>query len=375
MKNINPYTMDSFTERPLELYRALEVHLFEMIAKRLSSGRMDYTAVDIKEWEIEKLRQLNIIDRDTVRALSRMTGIAAVEIERAIIEAGEATIAGIDKELKQARVISASASPPTDLDRKMKIYTSRVYQGLDNFVNQRLITTTYGTGTVARTYQKIVNETTAQVIAGQTDLQKAIADTTSKWAQAGMDSGFRDKSGRIWSVDRYAEALLRNSVNDTYNDLRTSRMEEFDQEFVRVSALPDAREACSYIQGQVVSMKRVSSDSRYPSIYDYGYGKPDGVRGINCRHILYPFIPGVNINNEDPPSPAEAQTRAKEVQKQRLYEREIRKRKRALKAAEAVGDPEVIDRYKRQITGFQAKLREHIKEHDLPRMRHREQVI
>ena len=122
-------------------------------------------------------------------------------------------------------------------------------------------------------------------------------------------------------------------------------------------------------------MKRITSDSRYPSIYDYGYGEPDGIRGINCRHILYPFTPGVSINNEDPPDPAEARARAKEVQKQRLYEREIRKRKRALKAAESVGDPEVIDRYKRQITGFQAKLREHIKEHELPRMRHREQLL
>src|SRR5699024_2677738 len=109
------------------------------------------------------------------------------------------------------------------------------------------------------------------------------------------------------------------------------------------------------------SMKRTSSDSRYPSIYEFGYGKPDGIRGMNCRHDLSVFVPDVSELNVDPPAPADAREREEHTQKQRYYERSIRKKKRALAAAEATGNEQTVDKYKKQISAYQAKLREHIK--------------
>ena len=72
---------------------------------------------------------------------------------------------------------------------------------------------------------------------------------------------------------------------------------------------------------------------------------PGGIRGVRCRHILYPFIKGLNTNNQKQYNSDEAFERGKVVQKQRRLEREVRKTKRSLILAEEIGDEETIQRY------------------------------
>jgi Phage minor capsid protein 2. len=123
-------------------------------------------------------------------------------------------------------------------------------------VNQTLITTNYGEGTVARMYRKIVEETTGRVLAGTITINEAIAETVIRWAEKGIETGFVDRGGHIWSLERYAETVIRNTVNRTYNELRMSRMQDYGVDLVLVSSLPDPREACSHIQGKVATIKR-----------------------------------------------------------------------------------------------------------------------
>ena len=45
-------------------------------------------------------------------------------------------------------------------------------------------------------------------------------------AEKGLDSGFRDKAGRYWSTQRYADTVLKSTVNRTYNEVE--RMSDYD---------------------------------------------------------------------------------------------------------------------------------------------------
>lgn len=90
--------------------------------------------------------------------------------------------------------------------------------------------------------------------------------------------------------------------------------------------------------------------------------------------MFFPFIEGVNINNQPQVDVDEAEKRHKEIQKQRYYERKIRKAKKSLKLAKEIGDEETIKRYSNLVRNRQAKLRQYIADHDLPRMRDREQI-
>lgn len=367
---ITPHQLNIYTEPLIGIYRHLEQDIFEKMTRRLITSK-DYGADHVLQWQVERMQELRILNDETIRELSRTTGVAEKEITKVIHDVGIKTIDTVDLEVRSAKQLLPM---PTDLDSVLESYANQTFREFDNYVNQTLITTNHGRGTVAQTYQNIVEETTSKVLAGQITINKAVAETVTKWRKKGIESGFVDKGGHPWSMESYARTVLRSTANNTYNELRTSRMDDYGAEFVLVNSLPDAREMCSYIQGGVASMKRVSSDSRYPSIYDFGYGDPDGIRGINCRHILMVYFPDINFNNEVQYDQEEAAARGEITQGQRRLEREIRQSKQNLKLAEITGEQEVIDKYKKQIRHRQAKVREYVKQHDLPRFYEREQI-
>ena len=132
-----------------------------------------------------------------------------------------------------------------------------------------------------------------------------------------------------------------------------------------MSSHPNSRPACAPIQGHVVNLVPSGDpnyDPKYDSIYNHGYGEPSGTLGINCRHVLYPYVPGLSTNHQPQYDPDEAIKKGKLVQAQRARERAIRDAKKRLKAAEELGDTEMVSRTKTLIRARQAKLRDYIKD-------------
>lgn len=367
-----PSQLGEYAEPVVHIYQALEEELFLLMAKRLSSGIPDDAGMDyVLQWQADKMRQLGMLNRDTIRELSKATGLAETAISEALEEVGYKTIDSVDYELSHAyEPLPVGA----DVNQIIEGYTSQTFRELDNYVNQTLITTAVGSGSAARAYQRIVEETTGRVLAGNITIRKALAETVTRWSERGLESGFVDRGGRRWTLEAYARSVIRSTVNRTYNEVRMSRMEEYDVHLVLMTSLPESRPACAPIQGKVVSIERNPRDPKYPSIYDHGYGQPWGVRGVNCRHMFIPYIEGINENNQIQYDLDEVEDRYKQTQKQRYYERQIRKAKKSLVLAKEVGDEETIKRYNQLVRRRQAKLREFIAEHDLPRMRDREQI-
>src|SRR5690625_4842161 len=129
-------------------------------------------------------------------------------------------------------------------------------------------------------YRKIIEQTTAKVLAGTKTVNQAVTETIVEWSNSGLRTGFVDRGGHTWNLERYAESSIRTTVNDVYNDLRMERMDEYGLDLVLVSSLPDPRDACSHIQGKVATLKRPEdNDTGYPSVYEFGYGEPWGLRG------------------------------------------------------------------------------------------------
>jgi hypothetical protein len=71
-------------------------------------------------------------------------------------------------------------------------------------------------------------------------------------------------------------------------------------------------------------------------------GYPDdilGLGGVNCRHRMFPFIPGYSTPVMEQYDEAESERVYKATQKQRAKERQIRALKRELAVAKATGQP------------------------------------
>ena len=131
-----------------------------------------------------------------------------------------------------------------------------------------------------------------------------------------------------------------------------------------------AREACAPLQHQIVTTGSAREEEGYTilSLNDHGYGTPGGCLGINCGHILTPFIPGINelpelgedVKNV---TPEQAIENANAEAKQRALERSIRNNKEKLHVAEKLGDKELIDKYKSKARIQQGAMRDYLRQH------------
>src|SRR5690625_4035116 len=96
---ITPEQLSLFTEPVTDIYRILEDEVFRMIAKRLKTSK-DITKDTVFEWQVDKMNQLRMVNNDTIKALSRTTGVAEKEIRKAIKGTGIVTIDSVDHEIK-----------------------------------------------------------------------------------------------------------------------------------------------------------------------------------------------------------------------------------------------------------------------------------
>lgn len=367
---ITPYQLDDVTHKVLPLYEKLENELFMQMASRLKTNPK-YAESEVFKWHLEKLNELHLVNKDTLTTLSEITNTSVDEIIKGMREVGFASAKDIDLMMRDIKPIQP---PMQHIDRHIKGFVNNALNDMDNYINQTLISTSYGNGTVALTYQTIIQESTSKVLAGLSTINDAVAETIVEKARKGLPSGFVDKAGRRWGVQEYVTMTIRSTTNNVYNNIRTERMDDYGIEFVSVSQHPAPRPACRPIQGGVASMREVSSDDRYPSIYEFGYGEAGGIRSANCKHLLFPFIPDINIQPSKLYDEAEAAETYELSQKQRYNERQIRKYKRDLKIAEELGNDKLIQRNKRNVSNWQERNREFVAKHNLPRQYARERV-
>lgn len=393
MPKITPSSFDKHIDPIIKQFIQLETELFVLIAERLKTNGT-YAKDEVLQWQTERLNELGLINNETIRLLSKMTGKTQKEIEKALDEVSLLTLQTVDEqveenyeEAKRVGLLEAFAVlaamevfeplPIPKYVEPIKITNrQRLYREINAFIQESLITTNLGTGTVARTYRNIINQTTSRVLAGEMTINQAIIETVVKWSRQGMATGFVDRGGNVWGLERYAETLIRATVKDVYNEITLNRMSEYGTDLALMSSLGDPREACSHIQGKVVYTKESELNTTpYPSIYDYGYGRPEGTLGINCRHRLFPWFDGISENNQ-PQYTEEEMTKGRiERQKQRYHERQIRQAKQELEIAKTVGDEHAIRMKQRLLRNRQARMREFIKETGRKRFYDRERVV
>lgn len=353
---ITPFQMNLLMDPVADIYQSLEMEILKQITRRLKvTGE-----ATISEYQMRKLNQLHLLNRDVERYLSMASGVATEEIRSVIQNAGYEVVDDTDEYMKMA---GKKILPRPTLEPLMESYVNQTFRELNNFVNQTLITTNFGEGVVTDMYRNIIEESTAKVSSGIMTLEQAVEDTVKQWAAKGVPSTFIDKGGHTWSQERYVRTVLRSTNSRIYNELRTSRMAEYDVHTCLVGSKPKARPACALCQGKVVDMRPVGqNESGYPSVYEFGYGRPEGTRGINCTHPYYPFVPGVSKNNQTQYNPKEAINNERIEQGRKEIARRIVKTKKMLMVTEELGS-EGQDYYKKLLDRQQKQMRDYISKH------------
>lgn len=352
---ITPTQLDLWSANMAELYNALEGEIIRILIKRLNSGH-----TDILEWQAQKLYELRLFNNDVVRRLSEVTKVAESEIKRMFEETGVAIVKDIDNAMPYP-----TQPMPSNLDEIMRAYHEQVWEEIDNYVNQTLITTAYGVGTAQKAYTDVLNRTQAMFNTGLYTFEQSLERAITELAQKGINSGMVDRGGHIWSLEGYVRTVLKSTLGNTYDQLRKDRMADYGVYTVVVTSHVGARDKCSKIQGNVVDLRPMDElppNWPYKSIYDpywnADYETPGGHRGVNCRHLHVPFIPGVNTNNQPKFDDDLNAKVAKARDTQRRIEREIVKYKKNAMVAEHMGNQDKAAYWRQMIRKRQKAMRD-----------------
>ena len=227
-------------------------------------------------------------------------------------------------------------------------------------------------------YRRIVAKSLPPVLLGtqySIDRQK---QTVAEWLSEGIP-GFVDKSGRKWSTGAYVEMATRTGLSRAYTEATIYRQQQVGLELVTIVVGASACRSCAQWIGKVLSLSGQTGNVELPHATT---GVPTTVyvsttlaaartgshlNGPNCRCIVVSYLPGLAI-----PVGATAYDPVKEAarDRQRLLERTLRKDKTRLALSPSEDEQA---RLRGRIRATQGTLREHIKEHDLPRKAYREQ--
>lgn len=345
-----------------DIYHQLALDLFDNVVERVTERGTVYLDKQPYIWQLEKMQQMHMLNEENLKLISKYSGVAEEQLRYIVENEGLKLYTGTKQQLLED-LGRGSAGNSNHIQEILADYANQAVGDIHNLINTTLPMSVIGA------YKGIVEQSVARVVTGLSTADKAISDTVMKWQEKGFQ-GFKDRAGRNWKIDNYARTVIKTTTYRTYREMRTRPAEELGIDTFYFSKKASARKSCAPLQHHIVTTghARTEHGEHILALSDYGYGRPEGCLGINCGHMLTPFIPGANYKPDlgedvDSVSPEQAIENANAEAKQRALERSIRQSKEFLHVAEKLGDSELVDKYKSKVRIQQGAMRDYLKQH------------
>lgn len=354
---------DELEEQVERIYINMENELLLNIAKKLIAGkpmevdRWDeetgqpiYGSGGVNEWQLERLRELNGLNEENAKTISKYSKKTLKEI-KAVFNRAEEIGSNMDKTIIEKGIkagILSEINPDIEKEQVSAILNSAIREILTTFNSQNNSLL----ASAGNEYIEVINKVSSQVLAGTKTTAKAMQEAVSQLAEKGL-TGFTAKNGAKWTPEAYTKMILRSNTQNTINRIQEERLTLAGNDYIEISKHSGARPKCAKDQGKIFSLSGNTepiTDGRGKKIRVYSwrsssYGDPDGILGINCGHSRHAFVPGISLHRDNPISKAENDKDYQEKQKQRLYERTIRNKKREIAMLKQTGaEPSYIKR-------------------------------
>lgn len=390
-------TREQYDELSAPLVRVLldmEDDILREIAAQLSR---DGDISDTSKWRIRQLARAGRFDK---RAAAIIAGYSEVEDGQAmdaVLAAAETEIGYLDNAVQAANAAGLSEYFSDIPAEESALGAAKAFQkqaasdlNLVNTVMQYKAGSAY-VNAVNAIYRDtaegrqgaldIMGKGAAKAVSGQMSLQEATRKTIRELAQKGIPA-FVDKRGREWSPEAYVMMDMRSTLGNTARAAQNARCDEYNIQLIEVSSHMGARPLCAPYQGRIFSRdgsKGVTTDGAGGKIYytplsETSYGQPAGLFGINCGHVQYPFVPGINFQRYFPYPKEENDRRYMQFQQQRAMERGIRAAKRECMMLQETGDTEGLQKASLRLRNQREKYRAYCKETGLKQHNDRTQV-
>lgn len=307
----------------VEMYEQLNIFGIQDICRRIVGA--DFQLTGSAEWQYYLLQQTGMSRAKINKKIAQITGRSEREI-KAIFE--ESSYLSYLADMSVYEKAGLVALPFSQSDRMLQILDATYKATMGELHNL--------TQTTADSSQKLLidalNEAQWKVSTGMQSKNQAIAQAIDKASAEGIRVLYAN--GITRSLESVVRMCVTTGINKACSQISLQNCEDMGTDLVLTSSHPGARTGEGYKghvnwQGRVFS--RSGSSANYPSFErECGYGKAQGICGINCRHSFMPYIEGISHN----PFKRYDEERYKEMyrnqQRQRRMEREIRDSKRQL---------------------------------------------
>lgn len=339
-----------------QLVYDLETDVLARIAYYLSRG-----AVPSADWQAMKLRDLGLLSYDVQRIINKYRSRILLQTGREVEESAEQILKLIREKSPKGKKLIATRTAA------MQEIISTWVSGATSKTNIAMATLAQSAG---QKYVASVSKASLSVVTGTDTLQNSVMRSIGELEK--LDA-FIDSAGRTWTPEGYVKMVVRTNQRRVSTDVMFQAAKEGDTDLVEVSSHAGARPKCAPYQGKIFSIS--GNHPKYPALSSTSYGEPDGLNGINCGHIFYPFFEGVSEKTYSPYPAKENKEVYEQSQQQRAYERKIRyyKRKEAI-ASDTVGGEQEAAKWRTRVKESQSELRDFIKETGRTRQRDREAI-
>lgn len=367
---LNDRDIERVIQDALELEQAWITELAQLLLQHLQAGEwseLDEVALLELQAELErKVTTVNAKHQDEIQ-----DGISE-SITETLIAAVASDIHGLKRYYKQ--------EPEPILEPKLTSIANQVAQGVSNTIRRR---------NVAMSDNAVRAWCTAAIQAMQDIQQNGLSfDRAISKAVESLGRSFRIRyaSGKTTSPDVALRRLMTTEMSQAGGRMTLECMESYGHELAVTSTHYGARPSHAVWQGKPFGIHgAVTVDGvDYPGMEELtDYGSVTGLKGVNCRHSIYPYYPGIT---ELPDRDFEAE-KAKwhkssnefyeATQRQRELERRIRSSKSVIADMEQAGlgleSPDYVQ--KRLVLGRQQReLKAFLSKNNLPRQPLREKA-
>lgn len=388
---LTPDYLEHCADEVIKINAELENFIIKDIARRIvQSGVMTETA----RHQIKAIQESGYLYNDIIAEIANISKLSTEVVKGIFEDAAIETMTFDDKiyELAGLKPTAFRESPTM-----MQILKTGI-QKANNDINNLTMTSA---GTAQSKFKEITNMAYRQYTSGAFDYNTAIFNAIEQLSKDGINVMY--PSGKLDKIDVAVRRAVLTGVSQTANKLQDKRAEEMNCDLVEVTAHIGARVTKkldhtnhAWWQGKVYSIS--GNNDKYPSLKEItGYGKVDGLGGINCRHNKFPFIEGFSkraytdkeleeINNKTVTYNGKEYGEYEALKMQRQKERNIRETKREIAGYQGImlgsTDETILNEAKnkydfttKKLKKQEKEIREFIKQTGLKRNNERERVV
>ncbi|MDO6355121.1 polymorphic toxin type 50 domain-containing protein [Caloramator sp. CAR-1] len=267
-----PYDVEKHIQALVEIYRQGFLEVLKVLLHKESKKQ---NVVFYKDQLKQIMKILNQIDKDAAKWIQEI-------IPQVYQENYTQVLAYINKVGMQREIRPEFAQVH---QRAIDVIAQNMYDNLRQ-------ATQFAGRRINDYYRQAALEASAKKYAAGQTVKDMSKELQQKLLSQGL-TGFKDKLGREWRLDTYAEMVARTTTAEIASVATLNTCEEAGIDLVRITTHYPTCEKCAPLQGKVFSIS--GKDKRYPKLEDR-YRPPIHP---NCRHSLQPYVREFDDNAEE----------------------------------------------------------------------------